>query len=348
MALKYHVVGKPRIFYVFFAQKRAKNTIKCEKARYINVYRRIVTVFVLTFLAFSKAWCQYDVAYSHYFVMEPSFNPAAVGKEAKINVTAAYNMSMVGFRHNPNTMYVAGDLPFYALKTYHGVGASILSDNIGAFTHQRLALQYAYKKQLFGGMLSAGIQAGYLSEKLDGSKLDFEDTGDLALATSEVNGSAFDLAVGLYYLRKRWYVGASMMHLTSPTVELGQTNELKIEPAYFVTAGYHIKLRNQNLSIPVSVLLRSDLVGYRGDLTARLLYHHENRNMYAGVTYSPKNSVTVLIGGSFHSINVGYSYEAYTQGIGLENGAHELFVGYQQDINLFKKGRNKHKSVRIL
>ena len=340
--------GKATFFYVFFAQKRSENTIKCKKVRYINVYRRIATVFVLTFLAFSKAWCQYDVAFSHYFVMEPSFNPAAVGKEAKINVTGAYNMSMVGFRHNPNTMYIAGDVPFYALKTYHGVGANILSDNIGAFTHQRIAVQYAYKKQLFGGMLSAGIQVGFLSEKLDGSKLDFEDTGDPALASSEVDGSSLDLCGGLYYLHKRWYVGASVLHLTAPTVELGQTNELKIDRSYFLTAGYHIKLRNQNLSIPVSVLLRSDLVGYRGDLTGRLLYRHENRNMYAGVTYSPKNSVTVLIGGSFHGINVGYSYEAYTQGIGLENGAHELFVGYQQDVNLFKKGRNKHKSVRIL
>ncbi len=315
--------------------------------RYINVYRRIVTVFVLAFLASIRAWSQYDVAFSHYFVMEPSFNPAAVGKEAKINAVAAYNMSMVGFRHNPNTMFVSGDVPFYALKTYHGVGANIMSDNIGAFTHQRIALQYAIKKQLFGGMLSAGIQVGFLSEKLDGSKLDFEDT-DQAFPTSDVDGSALDLGFGLYYLHKRWYVGASMMHLTAPTVELGQTNEMKIDRSYFVTGGYHFRLRNRNLSIPVSVLLRSDLVGYRADLTGRLLYRHENRNMYAGVTYSPKNSVTVLIGGSFHGINVGYSYEAYTQGIGLENGAHELFVGYQQDINLFKKGRNMHKSVRHL
>ena len=222
-----------------------------------------------------------------------------------------------------------------------------MSDNIGAFTHQRIALQYAIKKQLFGGMLSAGIQLGFLSEKLDGSKLDFEDT-DQAFPTSDVDGSALDLGFGLYYLHKRWYVGASMMHLTAPTVELGQTNEMKIDRSYFVTGGYHFRLRNRNLSIPVSVLLRSDLVGYRADLTGRLLYRHENRNMYAGVTYSPKNSVTVLIGGSFHGINVGYSYEAYTQGIGLENGAHELFVGYQQDINLFKKGRNMHKSVRHL
>ena len=131
-------------------------------------------------------------------------------------------------------------------------------------------------------------------------------------------------------------------------MELGERNELKIDPSFFVTGGYTFRLRNPNLTIPVSVLLRSDMVGYRGDLTGRLVYRHENRHMYAGVTYSPKNSVTVLLGGSFHGINVGYCYEAYTQGIGLENGAHELFVGYQQDINLFKKGRNKHKSVRIL
>ncbi len=299
-------------------------------------------------MAFSEAWSQYDVAFSHYFDMETSFNPAAVGKESKINVTAAYNMSMVGFKHNPNTMYIAGDIPFYALKTYHGVGAQILSDNIGAFTHQRIALQYAYKHTLFGGMISAGVQAGFLSEKLDGSKLDFDVPGDPAFSTSQVDGSSIDLAAGLYYKHKRWYVGASVSHLNAPLVELGETNELKIDPTIYVTGGYLIRLRNPNLSIPVSVLLRSDMVGYRGDLTGRLLYQHDNKHMYAGVTYSPQNSVTVLVGGSFHGINVGYSYEAYTQGIGLENGAHELFVSYQQDVNLFKKGRNKHKSVRIL
>ena len=70
--------------------------------------------------------------------------------------------------------------------------------------------------------------------------------------------------------------------------------------------------------------------------------------MYGGVGYSPTNSVTVMVGGSFHGIMLGYSYEAYTSGINPGNGSHELFVGYQHDINLTKKGRNLHKSVRIL
>ncbi len=32
----------------------------------------------------------------------------------------------------------------------------------------------------------------------------------------------------------------------------------------------------------------------------------------------------------------------------FKNGSHGLFVSYQTDINLQKKGRNKHKSVRFL
>ena len=70
--------------------------------------------------------------------------------------------------------------------------------------------------------------------------------------------------------------------------------------------------------------------------------------MYAGVTYSPTNSVTALIGGRFHGINVGYSYEYYTKAINPGNGSHEIVISYQTDINLQKKGRNLPKSVRYL
>ncbi len=44
---------------------------------------------------------QYDPSFSHYFDMEPSFNPAAVGKQSKLNVTAAYALDMAGFNITP-------------------------------------------------------------------------------------------------------------------------------------------------------------------------------------------------------------------------------------------------------
>lgn len=294
------------------------------------------------------ARAQYDVSFSHYWAMEPSFNPAAVGKEAKLNVVGAYAIQMAGFEHNPQTMYAAADMPFYALNTYHGVGVQLLNDNIGLFSHKRLGLQYAFKKTLFGGTLSAGVQASLLTENFDGSKLDLEDSGDPAFSSSSINGSGFDLSAGLYYMQRDWYVGMSMLHFNSPVVELGETNELSIDATYYLTGGYNIKLRNPFLSIQTSLLGRTDGTAYRADLTGRLRYAHEKKVMYAGLSYSPTNSVTILLGGVFRGISLGYSYEVYTSAISFGNGSHELFVGYQTDLNLYKKGRNLHKSVRIL
>ena len=280
--------------------------------------------------------------------MEPSFNPASVGKDNKLNVVGAYGLDFSGYEHNPNTFYVGADMPLYFLKQYHGVGISILNDKLGVFTHQRISVQYAFRHHLFGGMLSAGVQSGMLFEKFDGSKLDPEEASDPALTQSEVNGNSLDFGAGLYYTHRNWYVGASVQHLNSPLVELGETNELQVNRTYYLTGGYNIKLRNPFLTIPVSALVRYDGTAYRTDLTARVVYSHEKRMLYGGVSYSPTNSVTAFVGGTFHGINVGYSYEMYTGTTAFKNGSHGLFVSYQTDINLQKKGRNKHKSVRFL
>ncbi len=280
--------------------------------------------------------------------METSYNPAATGKQPKLNVTAAYALDMAGFEHNPQTAYASADIPFYAMKTFHGAGLVFMNDKLGLFTHQKLALQYALKFKLFGGQMSAGLQAGFINENFDGTKLDLDDSSDPAFTTSQVSGNALDLGFGLYFIHKKWYAGLSAQHLTAPLVTLGETNELQIDRTYYLTGGCNIQLRNPFLSIKPSVLVRTDAKAYRTDLTARLVYLHDQKMLYGGFSYSPTNSVTLLLGGSFHGIVLGYSYECYTSAINPGNGSHELFVGYQHDINLTKKGRNLHKSVRIL
>ena len=312
------------------------------------MFRRNLLILVLTVLASVEMKAQYDPSFSHYWAMETSFNPAAIGKQEKLNVVAAYSMALAGFRRNPSTMYASGDMPFYALGAYHGVGLEFLNDAIGLFSHRTLALQYSYKLKLLGGVLGIGVQGCLLSESFDGSKVDLNEAGDPAFATSEITGSGFDVGAGLYYQHKNWYVGASVLHATGPTVELGETNQLDIAQAYYFTAGCNIRLRNPFLSIQPSVLGRSDGVGYRADITSRLTYTHEEKMLYAGLGYSPTNSVTVFIGGNFHGITLGYSYEVFTNGVSLGYGSHELLARYQTDLNLFKKGRNKHQSVRIL
>ena len=316
--------------------------------RYKIVIKRLLFIILLVCLTEGTVKAQYDPSYSHYWTMESSFNPATVGKNNKLNVVSAYNLDFAGYEHNPNTFYVGGDMPIYFMKQYHGVGVSILNDKLGTFVHQRVAGQYAFRKELWDGMLSVGVQVGMLFEKLDGSKLDVEEGNDPAFTQGEINGHGLDLGTGVYYTQKSWYVGAAVQHLNAPLVELGETNELQINRTYYLTGGYNIKLRNPFLTIPTSVLARYDGVTYRTDITARLLYTHEDKVLYGGVSYSPTNSVTIHLGGNLHGVNIGYSYEMYTGSVAFKNGSHGLCVSYQTDINLQKKGRNKHKSVRFL
>ena len=312
------------------------------------VFRRFYILWCLTLSAVTVS-AQYDPEFSHYWAMESSFNPAAIGKDAKLNVAGAYAIQLAGFENNPKTMYAGADMPVYALNTYHGLGVQFMNDAIGLFSHKRFGLQYAFQPQLFGGKMSLGVQATLFSETFDASKVDVNDSGDPVFSGSgEANGTALDLSVGVYYKHRNWYAGVSALHFNAPTVELGEKNELDVSTTYYLTGGYNIRMKNPFLTIHTSFLGRTDGVAYRADISGRLMYNHEKRVMYAGLSYSPTNSITVLIGGDMHGVRIGYSYEIYTSAIQIGNGSHELFVGYQTDINLYKKGRNLHKSVRIL
>lgn len=306
----------------------------------------LISAWVCCFVSTARA--QYDVSFSHYWAMEPSFNPAAVGKDMKINVAVAYNNTLTGFENNPKTMYAGADIPFYFLKSYHGVGAQFVNDAIGLFAHKKFALQYAFRHKLWRGNLAVGVNVGLLSESFDGSKVDLETPDDPAFPTSEATGTGFDLGIGLYYQHGPWYAGLSSLHLNSPVVDLGEKQSLAIAPSYYLTGGYLFKLRSPSLSIQSSMLARTDATAFRIDLTGRLIYQHEKKYLYGGLTYSPSNSVTVLVGGDFHGVRLGYSYEIYTSAVSFGNGSHEIFIGYQTDMNLKKRGRNRHQSVRLL
>ena len=314
--------------------------------RYIIVKKRLLVGLLCLQTAIAMA--QQEASFAHYWAMEPSFNPASVGKEPVINVAGAYNMSLVGFEHNPRTMYLAADMPFRFLGALHGVGIQLMNDEIGLFAHKRVLLQYAFKQRLFGGTLSVGIQGGLLTEGFNGSELDLENPGDPAFVTTDVNGTGFDLSAGLYYTHRNWYAGFSVLHATAPEIEIGDRSIFEMSRMFYLTGGYNIRLRNPFFTIHPTVLGRTDGNEYRADVTVRVKYSYDRKMLYAGVGYSPDNSVTALIGGNFHGICLGYSYEMFTSGTGLGNGSHELFVGYQTELNLYKKGRNRHQSVRIL
>lgn len=308
-------------------------------------------LWILLMLCSLHARAQFDMALTNSWALQSFYNPAAAGLHGKLDVKGVYSMQMRGFEDAPATMLVTADLPLFFINASHGAGLGFMNDQAGMFTTQKIYLQYAYHQKLLGGRLSISVRPVLLTESFDGSDADLIDSNDPAFASSEVKGTAFDLDCGLRYTYKDvWYAGISAMHLLSPTITLGddKTHELSIGSVFYATGGYKLKFRYPRYALAMDGILRSDFQSWRGDVTARLMYDGKKHKLYGGLMYSPTVSVGLLLGFDFHGVNIGYSYEAYTGGVGALNGTHEIVIGYQTDLNKFKKGKNMHKSVRLL
>lgn len=316
-----------------------------------RLYTPRIVIGTLLLCVAMGAQAQQDPVLAQFWNAETMYNPAAVGKWDQLNINAALQMHAMGFEDAGSTLYAGADIAFMMGKTRHGVGAGFMSDDIGIFSHKRFSLQYAYQLKMGKGKkhkLSLGVEADMLSESVNGSKADLEDSNDPAFGSSDMTGSRFDLSVGLYYQWKDLSAGLSMTHLTAPTVELGDKNELSYRSHYYLNASYIIRTRNPYFHITPVAMFRTDLKTYRADVGARCAFEREKKNFNFGVDYAPMHSVTVFIGCVFQGINVCYSYEANTEGMGLGFGQHEITLGYRLDLNLGKKGRNMHKTVRWL
>ena len=257
---------------------------------------------------------QFDAAFTNTWALQSYYNPAAAGLDSKLNIVGMYSMQMVGYEGAPKTMVINADMPLFFIGPKHGVGAAFLNDAIGAYSNKKIQLQYAFHQKFLGGRASIGIRPALLMVGFNGSKLDLKDPNDPAFATNDVKGNAFDLDIGLRYTYKNlWYAGISAVHLLGPTVKLGddKLHQVTIDPMFMVQGGYTLTFRHPRYKLAM-------------------------------------DSVGLLLGFDFHGINIGYSYEVYTGGIGALNGTHEILIGYQHDLDVFKKGKNLHKSVRIL
>ena len=308
----------------------------------------MVLLVLLAGMGANRVQAQQDVAFLHYWRMETQWNPAAVGQSPLLSIQGAVQTHAMGYEQAGSTMWAGADMAFALGRTFHGVGAMFLNDNIGLFSHKRFSLQYAYHQPWRGGTIALGLQADMLQEGIDGSKADLGDKNDPAFPTTQVNGSAFDLSVGSYYQRKGFRLSAAYHHLAAPTVRLGETHELPIRGVLNVGTQYNIRTSSPLFTITPSAMLRSDFTDYRVDLTLRGQYKFENRLIFGGINYAPQRSVGLFVGGTLQGIDISYGYEANTSGLGLGAGQHEIVIAYRLPIDVGKKQRNLHKSVRWL
>lgn len=295
---------------------------------------------------------QTEPQFTQYMFNNSSFNPAAAGESELIHISGAHRMQWVGMPNAGSTTIFQINTPVNLLGQKNGIGIKFKNDAVGQFFYQGAYLQYAYKRKLGEGTLSAGIDLGFINAGFRGDSISLPSVGDYHETTgdpllqmgSEASGIAFDMGMGVWYSSKLFYMGLSYLSLTNPTVSWTDTHDYSMLGTIYATGGYNFQMRNPKLVITPSFLLKTDLVAAQLDISGLARY---DEKFWGGLAYRWKESIGILAGlNIFGGLAVGYSFDLpITQIRGW--GSHELSVSYEFEY-LFGKNKNKHKSVRIL
>lgn len=338
---------------------------------------KIIFIFIFFLsIGYQNVMAQFDTQVSNYWAVSNYFNPGYAGQSGKLEVTGLYRLQWLGIKNAPRTGLVLGEMPFMFGGKEHGVGFAMYNDQIGLFKSNVISGQYAFKIKLAGGNLGIGIQGGYINESFDGTQVDIPDDDeyynptDAAIPLTQVSGKSVDGAAGIFYSRKKWYAGFSVTHVTAPKLELNENYILEIPRSYYFTAGYNIQLNNPLLEIQPTLLLKTmQMSSYslntdsltekikgntfkamlrnsQVDISVRMIY---DKKFWGGLSWKYGDAIVLMLGGKFKMIEAGYAYDfPISRIIKVSTGSHELFLRYNMDLNLKKKGKYKHKSVRIL
>lgn len=332
----------------------------------------IIGAFCLTC---SGLYAQFDTQISNYWANASFYNPAYAGQSGNLEAGVMSRIQWLGIEDAPKTTIITAEMPFEFLGRVHGGGVSMYNDKFGLFSSSVISAQYAWKKKLFKGDFSLGIQLGYINQSFDGTKIDIpesdaHDKNDEAVPTSEVSGKAVDGALGIYYAHKKWYAGLSVTHLFTSELELSDQYLVEIPRSYYFMAGYNIQLNNPLIELRPSILIKTMemsslyiepdslvekieenmadamLRNTQIDVTLRMIY---NKKFMAGLSWRKGDAMILSLGAKLGIIEVGYAYDFPISRIIKEStGSHELYAKCVIDLNKRNKKRNKYKSIRIL
>jgi len=163
----------------------------------------------------------------------------------------------------------------------------------------------------------------------------------------------FDVGTGIYFKTKKFYLGASATHITSPVVYdqnistgVSSTTKLyfNLKPHVFIASGYAFAV-NEDVIVNPSVLIKSipsNKLKPSIDINCNVLL---KSCVWLGVSMKMEYGFSALAQYYINEkLKIGYCYELGLNRIGKNGGStHEIMFGYD-----FKMFKNKTLSPRQL
>ena len=337
------------------------------KFNFINALYLLVLIFSV-----NETEAQ-DLHFSQYFNTPLLVNPANTGFAPDVDWRAGvnYRNQYSSLTSNPyKTMSAWGDVQLFNNRFdngWMGVGGVILKDVAGAgsLSATRAYGSVAYH-QLVGlaSLLSVGFNVGYVSKKVDFTKLTFDnqwnDEGqffDVNIPSGEnfaySQVSYIDLQAGLnyaYFPNSNTYLNAgfSLSHLNRPRESFfsvkGNSADARIDYRYtaFLNAAY--KISDQWIINPNAYFSKmGNAYEVVGGLNANYnLSGDGTKQLIGGAYYRYQDAMIPMVGFQVNDFKLTVSYDATSSALGAYNNRYGAY-----ELSLVKTGTYGNKGKKL-
>jgi len=274
---------------------------------------------------------QEQAIFTQYHLQPVLINPGATGFGNDHHLLANYRSKWSAFEGAPKTFTF---LYSGAVNDRIGLGAQILSDQIGPNRILNIQLNYAYKFKAdlldMGIGLSTGIQSFNLKDIGDDP---FIQSGDILIAEALDGVQYFDASFGFYGTYDNTFkFGLSFPNLVRSRITdiSGDIDVDANEFGYILFLGYMHQVKDYNFSVEPSLAVKKiRYVPFQADVN--LLFRFLDEQLIGGLTYSfgAGDRLGFLIGTRVNDLRLHYSYDVnfgpFQQ---YNNGSHEFSISY--------------------
>lgn len=281
-------------------------------------------------------------------------NPASAGNIGSIKAMGIYRKQWVGFENSPSTTVLGIDSEVKFLKSFHGIGAMVVYDQIGVFTNMLINANYSYHIELDKGLLGLGARVGVVNVAFNPSELhatvagmenDYHQESDEAIQGEDDSATQLDVGLGAYFQSKKSVLSLSVLHISSPKIEMKSGAEITYKPVITFGASRQIIQKN-NWRAETTLNAKTDFSSFQMEMNLAATIKDK---VYSAIGYRIQDAIFFQVGANLsNGLFVGYNYDLNISKLHKYNsGTHEIAVTYRFDINVEKRNK-RYKSVRIL
>jgi type IX secretion system PorP/SprF family membrane protein len=296
-----------------------------------------------------------DQMFTQFNAAPTSINPAYVGVSGRARLASLYRTQWAGLPQAFTGFHMAYDRPTLDKKIGYGFLMSNEQAGAGALNRYQFMAQAAYKVRLGHRVdFRPALQMGLGGRSIHVGRLTFMDQilRDFADVTLEQGIGAstnyVDFGSGFMLLSRRFWMGASANHLTTPNVSLNPSLPEKLSILYTCHGGARIQLvrgPKANLQRDVVVSWKYIRQGDRDQLDVGAYYDLSLFTLgvwYRGLPVQRAvdgsmdvDALSFVFGFGTGDLNMGYSYDVTLNRLGAlgSAGTHELSMRYMWNVS---------------